>query len=106
MAEEPLTKNTETEATIKLPVKVEIVPNWRKVIKTYSFWISVASAVLTLIGVIMPFMGFLQPVLSMEHYAFAMFTMSSLAALARVIKQRKLWDYDPDQEKSDGNSPS
>jgi len=106
MAEEPLNKNTEVEATIPMPGKLSFVPNWRKVLKTYSFWISVASAVLTLIGVIMPFMGFLQPVLSMEHYAYAMFTMSSLAAMARVIKQRKLWDYDPEQENSDDNSPS
>lgn len=106
MAEERPNKNTQVEATIPLPGKISLVPNWRKVIKTYSFWISIASAVLTLIGVIMPFMGFLQPVLSMEHYAFAMFTMSSLAALARVIKQRKLWDYDPGQEKSDGNPPN
>lgn len=104
MAEEPLTKNTETEATINLTNKLQVVPNWRKVIRTYSFWISISSAVLTMVGVILPFMGFLQPVLSMEHYAWAMFTLSSSAALARVIKQQKFWVGDVPKELLDDKS--
>lgn len=29
--ETPLTENTETEASIPIPKKIQVVPNWRKV---------------------------------------------------------------------------
>lgn len=106
MAEEPLTKNTETEATLPLPTKVQLVPNWRKVLKTYSFWINVSSVILTFITVILPYVGFLQPVLTVGQYGWLMFILNASAALARIIKQKKLWDYDGSEDKSDGNSPS
>lgn len=39
----PLTKDTAVEANItstlsSTPSKITIVPNWKKVLKTYSFW--------------------------------------------------------------------
>jgi len=106
MAEEPLNKNTEVEATIPLPGKISVVPNWRKVLKTYSFWINVSSVVLTFITVILPYVGFLQPVLTVGQYGWMMFILNASAALARMIKQRKFWDGDVPKETGDGNSPS
>lgn len=106
MAEEPLNKNTEVEATIPLPGKIAVVPNWRKVLKTYSFWINISSVILTFITVILPYVGFLQPVLTVAQYGWLMFILNASAALARIIKQKKLWDYDVTEEKSNDNSPS
>lgn len=106
MAEEPLTKNTETEATIPLPTKIQVVPNWRKVLKTYSFWINISSVILTFITVILPYVGFLQPVLTVGQYGWLMFILNASAALARIIKQKKFWDGDVPKELSDDKSTS
>lgn len=106
MAEEPLTKNTETEATINLPNKLQVVPNWRKVLKTYSFWINVSSVILTFITVILPYVGFLQPVLTVGQYGWLMFILNASAALARIIKQKKFWDGDVPKELTDDKSAS
>lgn len=102
MEEEKITRNTETEAS--LPVtKVSIVPNWRKVFFTYSFFFHSLSVVLTFVDQLLPYMNLLQPVLSDNQYAVAMFTLNGLGLLSRFIKQRKLWAYPKESDKDVSN---
>jgi hypothetical protein len=72
--------------------KVELVPTWRKIFFTYSFWLTTASVVLTIINIVLPYMGFLQPFLSTAVYGWSMFGLNVCAGIAKFIKQRKLWD--------------
>lgn len=101
----PLTKDTAVEATItstlsSTPTKLAIVPNWRKVLKTYSFWTTVASALLSLVEIILPFFSLLEPTMSVATYGICMFVLNVSAALFRLIKQHKLW---APEESSDGD---
>lgn len=90
--EEILNKQTETE--ISIPVtKLSVVPNWRKVFFTWSFFFHALSVVLTFVDQLLPFMNILQPVLSDNQYAVAMFILNGLGLLSRFIKQKKLWSY-------------
>jgi hypothetical protein len=95
----PLTKDTAVEATItstlsSTPTKLTIVPNWRKVLKTYSFWTTIASALLSLVEIILPFFSLLEPTMSVATYGICMFVLNVSAALFRLIKQHKLWPTD------------
>lgn len=102
MEEEKITKNTETE--VSLPVtKVSIVPNWREVFFTYSFFFHALSVVLTFVDQLLPFMNLLQPVLSDNQYAIAMFSLNGLGLLSRFIKQKKLWEY-PAEDNGNANN--
>lgn len=95
--EESLNKQTETE--VALPVtKLAVVPNWRKVFLTWSFFFHSLSVVLTFVDQLLPFMNILQPVLSDNQYAVAMFILNGLGLLSRFVKQRKLWEYPPAKE--------
>ena len=95
--EEVLNKQTETE--ISIPVtKLAVVPNWRKVFLTWSFFFHSLSVVLTFVDQLLPFMNILQPVLSDNQYAVAMFTLNGLGLLSRFIKQKKLWSYPTESE--------
>ena len=67
-----------------------IVDDWKDVFLTHSFWLTFASIILTIVSIILPYMGFLQPVLSTEVYGISMFVLNALAALARFIKQDSL----------------
>lgn len=92
----PLTKETSVEANITstlspTPTKLSLVPNWSKVIRTYSFWIMVASALLSLVEVILPFFSLLEPTMSVAAYGVSMFVLNVSAAVFRLIKQHKLW---------------
>lgn len=105
VATTPLTKDTAVEATItstlsSTPTKLTIVPNWRKVLKTYSFWTTVASALLGLVEVILPFFSLLEPTMSVATFGICMFTLNVSAAVFRMIKQHKLW---PSEDASDGD---
>lgn len=98
----PLTKETQTEATItatvsSTPTKIVLVPNWKKVLKTYSFWIGIASVLLTLLEQVLPFVGLLEPTMSAATYGITMFVLNVSAVVFRMIKQKKLWL--PDEEK-------
>lgn len=98
--EEEIKKNTETE--VSLPVtKVTIVPNWRKVFFTYSFFFHALSVVLTFVDQLLPFMNLLQPVLSDNQYAVAMFVLNGLGLLSRFIKQKSLWEYPTKEVEND-----
>ena len=99
--QEPLTKNTAVEATITSTVsntskKLTVVPNWRKVLKTWSFWCYVASVLLTFIEQILPFMGLLEPTMTTQTYGLVMFALNASGIFFRFIKQKRLWTYDPD----------
>lgn len=98
----PLTKDTAVEATItstlsSTPTKLQLVPNWSKVLRTYSFWIMVASALLSLVEVILPFFSLLEPTMSVATYGICMFTLNVSAAVFRLIKQHKLWPQEGDK---------
>lgn len=67
-----------------------VVDEWKDVFLTHSFWLTFASIILTAVSIILPYMGFLQPVLSTEAYGITMFVLNALAALARFIKQDSL----------------
>jgi hypothetical protein len=98
----PLTKETSVEATItatvsSTPKKITLVPNWRKVLLTYSFWTNVISVLLTLVEQILPFFNLLEPTMSVAAYGITMFVLNVSAVVFRMIKQKKLWL--PEEEK-------
>jgi len=100
-SQEPLTKETQTEATISStvsssPKKLQVVPNWRKVLLTWSFWFHMASVVLTFVDQLLPFVGLLEPTMTTQTYALLMFTLNALGVFSRFIKQKKLWTFDPE----------
>lgn len=84
--------------------KVELMPNWRRIFFTYSFWLTTASVVLTLINIVLPYMGFLQPFLSTAMYGWSMFGLNVCAGIAKFIKQGKLSQY-PVKEQDDDEHP-
>lgn len=99
----PLTVDTQTEATItsslsSTPTKISLVPNWRKVLKTYSFWTTVLSALLSLVEIILPFFSLLEPTMSVAAYGVSMFVLNVSAAVFRMIKQHKLWQPEEDKD--------
>lgn len=67
-----------------------VVDDWKDVFLTHSFWLTFASIILTVVSIILPYMGFLQPVLSTEAYGISMFVLNAMAAFARFIKQKDL----------------
>lgn len=66
-----------------------IVKHWRLVFFTYSFWLYVASAVLTFLEQVLPFFNILQPALSEKEYVIGMFALNIAALLAKFIRQHK-----------------
>lgn len=98
-----LTKDTAVEATItstlsSTPTKLQLVPNWKKVLRTYSFWVMVASALLTLVEIVLPFFSLLEPTMSVSAYGVCTFVLNVSAPILRLIKQHKLWPQE--EEKS------
>lgn len=80
--------------------KVELVPNWRKVLFTYSFWTMVASVVLSFIEQVLPFFGLLEPTMSTAAYGITLFCLNLSAVIFRMIKQKKLWSI-PEEQAND-----
>ena len=74
----------------KCKKQLKLVSNWRKQFFTYSFWLNIASIVLTAANIVLPFMGMLQPVLSIEVYGWSMFLLNVAAATSKFIKQEEL----------------
>lgn len=101
--ETPLTENTETEASIPLPKKIQVVPNWRKVFLTWSFAFHALSILLTFVDQILPFFSLLEPTMSVQTYAICMFILNMAGVASRFIKQKKLWAY-PLEEPKDESS--
>lgn len=71
--------------------KVKVVPHWRTVLKTYSFWFYLSAIVLTFVEQILPLMGLLEPVMTGTTYAVIVFSLNLLGVIARFIQQKKLW---------------
>lgn len=99
--QEPLTKDTQVEATItaivsSTPKKLVVVPNWKKIFLTWSFWFHITSVLLTLVDQILPFVGLLEPTMTTQTYALVMFTLNALGVVSRFIRQKKLWTFDPE----------
>lgn len=107
--QEPLTKDTQVEATITATVssaskKLQIIPNWRKVLLTYSFWTMIASILLSFIEQVLPYLGLIEPTMSTTAYGITVFCLNLSAVIFRMIKQKKLWKTDegkPLGDKSD-----
>lgn len=92
----PLTADTQTEATItstvsSTPKKLEVVPNWKSVLLTYSFWTMVVSVLLSFVEQILPFFGLLEPTMSVATYGITVFCLNLSAVIFRLIKQKSLW---------------
>ena len=99
--QQPLTKETATEATItstvsSSPKKLSVVPNWRKIFFTWSFFFHVSSILLTFVDQLLPFVGLLEPTMTTQTYALVMFVLNALGVFSRFIRQKKLWSYDPE----------
>lgn len=71
--------------------KVKVVPHWRTVLKTYSFWFYLSAIVLTFVEQILPLMGLIEPLMTGTTYALIVFGLNFLGVLARFIQQKKLW---------------
>lgn len=81
--------------------KVKVVPHWRTVLKTYSFWFYLSAIVLTFVEQILPLMGLLEPVMTGTTYAVVVFSLNLLGVIARFVQQRKLWNYSPEESTED-----
>lgn len=73
-------------------MKNSVVPNWRKVFFTWSFWFHIASVLLTFIDQLLPYVGLLEPTMTVQTYAICMFTLNALGLFSRFIKQKSLWE--------------
>lgn len=73
-------------------IKKNVVPNWRKVLCTYSFWTMVASVLLSFVEQILPFFGLLEPTMSVATYSICMFVLNLSAVAFRMVKQKALWE--------------
>lgn len=71
--------------------KVKVVPHWRTVLKTYSFWFYLSAIVLTFVEQILPLMGLIEPLMTGTTYAVIVFSLNLLGVIARFIQQKKLW---------------
>lgn len=98
----PLEQQTEVEAVVDQSIKpknLQIVPNYRSIFYTWSFWFHCGSVVLTFIEQILPFVGLLEPTMTTQTYAILMFVLNGLGLFSRFIKQKSLWEYRPEVEK-------
>ena len=77
--------------------KVKVVPHWRQVLKTYSFWLYLSAIVLTFVEQILPLVGLIEPLMTGTTYALIVFGLNFLGVVARFIQQKKLW-YPPSLE--------
>lgn len=84
--------------------KVKVVPHWRTVLKTYSFWFYLSAIVLTFVEQILPLMGLLEPVMTGTTYAVIVFSLNLLGVIARFIQQKKLW-FPPSIEEDKEGKP-
>lgn len=96
MEEKTLKPETEVEAVVDQslnPKKLEVVPNWRSVFFTWSFWFHMFSVILTFVEQILPFFSLLEPTMTTQTYSICMFVLNGLGLLSRFIKQKPLWKY-------------
>ena len=83
----------ENKGVEKPLTKIQVIPQWRKVFFTYSFWFYISSILLTFVEQILPFFSLLEPTMTTQTYAICVFTLNALGVLSRFIKQKNLWSY-------------
>lgn len=102
--ETPITANTEVEVSVQntapATTKLEVIPNWKKIFLTWSFFFHVSSILLTFIDQLLPLFSLLEPTMTTQTYALTMFTLNALGLMSRFIKQNKLWQYTPPNGKT------
>lgn len=91
------------DSSANVKKKIDIIPNWKRVFFTWSFWFHIASVLLTFIDQILPFVGLLEPTMTTQTYAILMFTLNALGLLSRFIKQKNLWQL-PEEKQEDGKT--
>lgn len=84
--------------------KVKVVPHWRTVLKTYSFWFYLSAIVLTFVEQILPLMGLIEPLMTGTTYTLIVFSLNLLGVLARFVQQKKLW-FPPSIEENKEDNP-
>lgn len=80
---------------------VKVVPHWRQVLKTYSFWFYLSAIVLTFVEQILPTLGLIEPLMTGTTYALIVFGLNFLGVIARFIQQRKLWEYPTEKQEDE-----
>nr|DAH57206.1 MAG TPA: holin [Caudoviricetes sp.] len=80
---------------------VKVVPHWRKVLKTYSFWLYLSAIVLTFVEQILPLMGLIEPLMTGTTYALIVFGLNFLGVITRFVQQRKLWEYPTEKQEDE-----
>lgn len=70
----------------------KFVEDWPQLFKAYSFIFHVLSALLTLIEIILPWMGFIEPFFTPTTYGLIMFCLNVAGGVGRLMKQRGLGD--------------
>lgn len=86
--------------------KVKVVPNWKRVLKTYSFWFYISAIVLTFVEQVLPILGIIEPMMTGTTYALMVFTLNLFGVIARFIQQKSLWQLPEDlKEPKDDQVP-
>ena len=75
--------------------KLSVVPNWKSVLKTYSFYFYLSSILITLVDQILPLLTIVEPIMSGNTYVVLVFSLNILGVISRFIQQRKLWEFSP-----------
>lgn len=78
--------------------KIAVVPQWRQILKTYSFYFYISSIILTLVDQILPLLTIIEPVMSGSTYVIVVFTLNILGVASRFVQQRNLWRYTVTEE--------
>lgn len=81
-----------TEVVKQKVPKIAVVSNWRKVFFTWSFWLHMGSVLLTFVDQLLPYIGLLEPTMTVQTYAICMFALNALGLFSRFIKQKNLWE--------------
>lgn len=72
--------------------RVRLVKNWKKLHKSFTVIMSILGFLLSLIEIVLPQMGFIQPFLDPATYGIAMFLMTVAIGVGRYIQQDNLKD--------------
>lgn len=69
---------------------MQLVPNWKKLHKSYTVILSILAAILSLMEIIMPAMNLIQPVLDPATYGVIMFILTVGIGIGRYIRQESV----------------
>ena len=71
-------------------VTKKFVEDWPQLFKAYSFIFHVLSALLTLVEIILPLMGFIEPFFTPATYGLIMFVLNVAGGIGRLMKQKSI----------------